>query len=162
MKKIVFLLIFASTISTGIAQSSDKLGNMINDCLNDCLSDYSNAYLNNLLRTNVSLFVLDYYPHFFQFSDSVINNLKNKQFKPIYINNPNNYKYLKEEYPALFFDGLSLDSNRLIIHFSKRFVRYDKKKKIMNIAISDWFKHIYEYSCEEKRWIFIEKVSGGI
>jgi len=158
MKRIVFLLMFASTISTGIAQSSNELNNMINDCL----SDYSNAHLNNLLRTNVSLFILDYYPQFFQFSDSVINNLKSKHFEPIWINNPNNYKYLEEEYPALFFDGLYLDSNKLTIKFSNRFVQYDKKIKMMSIGISMWYRYIYEYSCEEKRWIFIKKVSDGI
>ena len=151
MKNIIFFLAFISIISTGIAQSSNELHNMINNCLNDCLTD-----------TRASSVALEGYPFRFRASDSVKNNLKNRQLKVVSITSPKFRKYLKKEQYVLLFDGIFLDSNKLIIQFSERSVQYKTKEKYLNIAISDWYKYIYEYSYEEKRWILIEKVFDGI
>jgi hypothetical protein len=148
MKKIIFFLTFIITTNIGKTQSSNLfiLNDIINDCLNNCLSE-----------TNISTLLIDYYPFSFEFSDSI----KSRQLNYVSIKNQRYYKYLKKGQKVLFFDGLSLDSNKLIIQFSGRFVKYEGKKHIV-IAISDWFNFIYEYSCDKKQWIFIKKNVGGI
>ena len=148
MKKIIFFLTFIFTTNIGKTQSSNLfiLNDMIIDCLYSCLSE-----------TNISTLLIDYYPFSFDFSDSI----KSRQLNYVSIKNQKYYKYLKKGQNVLFFDGLSLDSNKLIIQFSGRLVQYAKKIHI-RISISDWFRFIYEYSCDKKQWILIEKDFGGI
>jgi hypothetical protein len=166
MKKIIFSLTFIFTISFGTAQSSNVLNDMINDCLNDCLNHFLNHSL-PLMQTRTQIItpalLSDYYPFYFDISDSVKSTLKNNpQCKIVSFYKPKFRKYFKKERCVLFFDGVYLDSNKLIIKFSERSVQYKAKGRMTYIGISDWYKYIYEYSSEEKRWVLIEKILEGI
>ena len=148
MKKNILFLIVIFTINIGKAQSSDLflLHNMINDCLDDCLSN-----------TKISTLLIDHYPFAFKFSDSI----QNRQLSYVCLKNEKSRKSLKKGQDVLFFDGVSIEGNKLIIRFSGRFVEVKKKNHVI-ISISDWFRFIYEYSCDEKQWILIKKDFGGI
>jgi hypothetical protein len=155
MKKIIFLLTFTLTVSIGKTQSSKLflLNDMINKCLDECLN-----YCLTQPHYPIPSLLIDYYSFGFEFSDSV----KSRQLDYVSIRNPKFYKYLRKEQYVLFFDGLFLNCNKLTFQFSGRFVQYEKKKRNLNIAISDWFRFVYEYSCDKKEWILVEKDFGGI
>jgi len=145
MKNIIFLLAFTFTVNVGRSQSPTQLNVMINNCLDSCLS-----------IINISSLLIDHYPFYFMFSDSI----KNRQLDYVSITNPKFYKYFERGKFVLFFDGIFLEQNRLIIQFSKRFVQFERMN--FTISLSKWVTFTYEYSCDEEQWVFIEKEINGI
>lgn len=99
----------------------------------------------------------DNYPPYFNFS----NTISGISINYISLNNYLAYeKILKQGIWIIILNSLILEKNNLKISFDIKKATL-KKKNHLYLGLSEWATFIFEYSCNEQKWILInEKYSG--
>ncbi len=159
MKK--FILLICILLINFIIYGQER--NSLNDIINHSLNLYVNK-VDTLVekRTIVKKFFqekyvnMDGYPLNFILDNNLKKELKQiRLFDDVFLKN-----ILKKGTYVIFFDGIDLKSNRIMLSFSSRYVIL--KKGGLNISISDGGVYTYEYSNEKQEWYLIEEKYIGI
>lgn len=153
--KIKILIIILSFISIPIlGQENNQINEIINKSLLSIIEDKKMFESKGILTPYYieNLYILtDDLPLNFMFSNSMKNtNLKTSLLGDI----PK--KKLKKGIFAISFNYIALNNNRISVYFVNK--RIKVKKNNLNISLGDGYIFTYEYSCNEHKWVFVERI----
>lgn len=160
MKKIVCLLILF-IFAVHINAQNDDLKKSINDCLTSFIEAKKRHQDKGIIKQDYfdNLYIsIDNFPPHYSFKKSILD----IPVKYISITCHMGFeKILKKGAWVISLNNINLVSNRLEIIFVLENVTL-KGKKNLNIGLSESFKYILDYSCEEDKWIMVSEKHSGV
>ena len=147
------IIIFFSLSSKG---QNNQLEVIIEKSLNSYIEKRKESIKVATIKGNL-FFSTNNYPPYFNFKDTI----QGIRIKYINLQDNSVYKRLKKGIGVVSLTKVELEGSKLIIIFARFGAKIERKNDI-RMKISDSSSFIYEYSCEQQKWLLFKTEHNGI